>query len=87
MIPRNMCVLCAHYDGPDDEGLKACPAFPRGIPPEIMYDGFDHRQPFDGDNGIMFTPDDGVTPERVELLVRANLMGPGDPPQGGSAVA
>ena len=43
-----------------------CLAFPQGIPNEILQLGYDHRQPIDGDNGIMFVPAEGVSNERVE---------------------
>jgi|TARA_Y100000296_G_scaffold14363_1_gene16802 hypothetical protein len=32
--------------------LGECLAFPDGIPEPIMLGEFDHRKPYDGDNGI-----------------------------------
>lgn len=50
-----MCVKCAHF-GEDDEGQPYCEAFQGPPPLEILQDGYDHREPFPGDNGITFTP-------------------------------
>jgi len=36
--------------------ILTCTAFPDGIPDEILHLGFDHRQAFEGDNGVRFTP-------------------------------
>lgn len=46
-----ICESCARV-GPGPEGGFACAAFPDGIPEEIYPGGFDHRQPFPGDNGV-----------------------------------
>jgi hypothetical protein len=36
------------------DGSRFCEAFPEGIPTAIVDDGFDHRKPFPGDNGILW---------------------------------
>ncbi|MBB6348311.1 hypothetical protein ACWGH8_35270 [Nonomuraea muscovyensis] len=33
-----------------------CEAFPREVPEEIVFGGFDHRRPYPGDGGIRFEP-------------------------------
>lgn len=53
MVP--LCASCKHLRfEPDPKKLVVprCDAFPKGIPTEIGVDGFDHRNPFPGDNGI-----------------------------------
>ena len=44
------CVRCKNFD------FKKwmCPAFPDGIPPEILEGDCEHTVPFKGDHGIMF---------------------------------
>ncbi|TDD61115.1 hypothetical protein [Actinomadura rubrisoli] len=37
-----------------DTWIPYCDAFPERVPGEIYVGGFDHRQPFEGDNGIRF---------------------------------
>lgn len=70
----NICWACKHLD-PDGAPMRGmietgvCRAFPKGIPPEIFADGFDHREPFPGDNGIRFTPySEAAGAEAVSLL-------------------
>lgn len=66
MQGSTICTLCKLLDWNED-GVRACPAFPAGIPDEILYRGFDHRNPYpQGDNGIRFVPRAGVKPEDVE---------------------
>lgn len=52
---KTMCLDCKHYSE-DDEGQPFCEAFGTAPPPEIFQDGFDHRQPYPGDNDIQFEP-------------------------------
>ena len=47
-----LCHECLHFLV--EESGNVCRAFPEGIP-EIFMDGRqEHRQPYDGDNGIQF---------------------------------
>lgn len=51
------CATCklVNWNAPSDQPLS-CAAFPGGIPKEISQEGFDHREPFPGDNGIRYEP-------------------------------
>lgn len=53
--PETDCMKCKHLHKPvdGDWGYK-CAAFPAGIPEEIITGEVEHRQPYDGDNGIVF---------------------------------
>lgn len=55
-MESTQCLECKHY-----QGFHACRAFPGGIPEAIFTGQHDHRQPFDGDNGIRFEPIEGVS--------------------------
>ena len=46
------CMLCKHLS---EDGIS-CTAFPDTIPQDILANVFDHRNPFPGDNGILFEP-------------------------------
>ena len=48
-----LCDWCKHRI---DE--KTCKAFPKGIPEDILMSRHDHRNPYPGDNGIMFEQED-----------------------------
>jgi hypothetical protein len=50
-----ICAACDRYRSWTMENEDAsCDAFPDGIPREIIEQGFDHRKPFQGDQGIRF---------------------------------
>jgi hypothetical protein len=51
MVP--LCDKCKHFNRNIDWGLS-CDAFINGIPEEILTGDHDHREPYPGDNGIMF---------------------------------
>lgn len=52
MPQSTQCIHCRHYLG----GLT-CTAFPQGIPKEILSGEHDHREPYDGDQGIRWEQD------------------------------
>ena len=50
-----ICLNCKNFNE-DDEDALTCTAFPDGIPEAIHLNRHDHRQPFEGDNSILFDP-------------------------------
>ncbi len=47
------CTLCAHlHDSHDRPGN--CHAFPDGIPREIWMGDNNHREPYEGDGGVLY---------------------------------
>ena len=59
------CLWCRHFrtniSGVDDlaNGWR-CDAYPKRIPDAILDNEVDHRQPYEGDSGIVFEPRDDV---------------------------
>lgn len=52
------CLTCRHRV----KGVHpiACDAFPGGVPDAILRNQHDHRQPYPGDHGILYEPDDAA---------------------------
>jgi len=70
----SQCVWCRHRWA----NGQRCAAFPNGIPEAIIRNRHDHREPYDGDSGICFEPeeveiefvdqdDDDAPPRRARL--------------------
>jgi hypothetical protein len=58
MIRCSPCAECKHLQ-PNRPGVPIhCAAFPAGIPDVILDGDFDHRQPYEGDNGVRYEPDE-----------------------------
>jgi hypothetical protein len=49
---RPQCYDCKHRR--HERGPLSCDAFPAGVPDAIKLGSHDHREPFPGDNGILF---------------------------------
>lgn len=71
-----LCVVCEHRF----EDGSGCAAFPDELPEDIADFGFDHRNPYPGDQGIRFKPAKGVKEGDIGWMVNP-LRQPGDPPQ------
>lgn len=70
--PESMCARCVHLDGTTKVSpiggkfAYKCTAFPGGIPRKISDGRFDHRSPFEGDQGIQFKPHDAEDTKVVQ---------------------
>ena len=51
-MEMSQCIRCKRLQA----GNK-CVAFPQGIPPAISSNRHDHREPFPGDDGVLFAPE------------------------------
>lgn len=63
-----ICRFCKHWRPGIDhpQGTQTCAAFPTGIPDPIYSGAELHMESVRGDNGVVFTPDEDVTPEMVQ---------------------
>lgn len=65
--PTSQCSTCARFrspfDRPDMSGPTSCEAFPDGIPEPVFFNGFDHRQPIEGDHGVRWESNGEPYPE------------------------
>lgn len=52
-FPVSPCMSCVHKHA----GAATCEAFPDGIPMEMLDGTNQHREPYDGDNGIQYEPE------------------------------
>lgn len=55
MFLTPQCFQCARY-----QGDARCPAFSGKIPMDILDNSHDHRQPFEGDGGLLFVSRDSI---------------------------
>lgn len=64
MMGFSLCLACTRFTH-NEEGLEVCEAYPDGIPEEILLGAVDHREPYDGDQGILFENDGFLTDEQI----------------------
>jgi len=65
-IAPPICARCRHLRGALRE--LRCDAFPAAIPRAILLSRADHREPFDGDDGIRFDPKDAAAAAYAAFL-------------------
>lgn|GEM_PF-1157625 len=66
MASPNVCHYCKHFfvKISKDDGIRfCCAAFPDGIPRVIFFSEYDHREPYQNDNGIRFE----INPDLTEV--------------------
>ena len=56
MTQLSQCFSCKHYRAVEHPDATACTAFPNGIPHDIKFNDFDHRNSHIGDHGIQWEP-------------------------------
>ena len=76
-----ICLMCERFKSGfgHPEGMPTCAAFPDGIPDEIFYGGFDHRQPLRNES-VLFKLKEGREEDLEEWdalrleLAKADLL-------------
>lgn len=71
-----ICYNCKNRTPKQGVGAFFCSAFPAGIPDAIINNVADHREPFEGDRGILYDPIDPSEPMPGFGPIKADL-GPG----------
>ena len=61
-----ICNLCKHFEYGGTGDRFVCKAFPRGIPSAILAEGFDHRNHFPRDFGVLFEPASEQAAQKVK---------------------
>jgi hypothetical protein len=56
----SQCAVCTHRGTLGN--FPVCRAFPGQIPPEFLTNRADHREPYEGDDGVRFEARPGVSP-------------------------
>ncbi len=53
-----LCATCTHLRLPEPDETRGytCTAFRDGIPDAILDNEHDHRMPYEGDGGVLYTP-------------------------------
>ncbi len=54
MVIFTQCADCKHLMSVKMNGKSVCPAFPKGIPDDVLWGRIDHTIPIENDNGIQF---------------------------------
>ena len=63
-----VCFGCTHmYPSGPNHDLK-CDAYPSDIPWDILLSKVDHRQPYPGDNGVVFEPKSPEDEQYAQLI-------------------
>ena len=61
-VADSQCFTCKHY-----LGNYHCAAFQDGVPDEILFNEHNHREPFEGDQGIRYEMSDEEKKRREDL--------------------